>query len=246
MPVFSDIDIDRFVRDGFLKLEEAFPRETGDRIRDLLWEQIGLSPDRPVVWAADHTGQGPFGEAIGSPRLAEAFDQLAGAGGWVPRGTVGMAPIRFPSEDDSGDTGWHIDQNDPGPGGAWGVVTAHPRTMLLLLLYSEVGPGDAPTRIRVGSHLDAARVLEPYGEAGVEFFASGPLLDEASAHRPVAYATGLPGDAYLCHPFLIHAAQRHRGSRPRFMSQMPVFLSRPLRPDNPAPLGRALRAAPAG
>src|SRR5690606_2332949 len=94
------------------------------------------------------------------------------------------------------------------------------------------------TRIRVGSHRDVARVLEPYGEGGLPFFESGPILDEATAHRPLAVATGLPGDAYLCHPFLVHAAQLHRGTRPRFMSQIPMFLDAPLHPNGSTPLDR--------
>ncbi|GAA4190753.1 phytanoyl-CoA dioxygenase family protein [Microbispora amethystogenes] len=249
----TDTDADRFVAEGFLKLEEAFPRETGDRLRDILWQQVGLSPDepgdwtQPVVWAGpDPMGRGPFGEAVRSPALAEALDLVAGKGGWEPRATIGNIPIRFPHPSDAGDTGWHIDQNDPGPGGAWGNVTARSRTLLVLMLFSEVGPDDAPTRIRVGSHLDTARVLEPHGESGLEFFASGPLLDEASAHRPVALATGLPGDVYVCHPYLVHAAQPHHGTRPRFMSQMPIMLTEPLSPGAATPLSRAARLGLAG
>ena len=248
----GDVDVKRFMTDGFIKVEEAFPRAVGDRVREALWEQIGLSPDRPsewtepVIWAVDETGQGPFGEAIRSPRIAAALDQIAGKGGWVPRGTVGMTPIRFPHPADAGDTGWHIDQNDPGPEGAWGIVTARPHTMLVLMLFSEVGEDDAPTRIRVGSHFDAARVLEPYGERGLPFFESGASLDEASSGRPVVLATGLPGDVYLCHPFLVHAAQPHHGTRPRFMSQMPFFLSEPLRAGDSTPLSRAVRLGLAG
>ncbi len=40
--------------------------------------------------------------------------------------------------------------------------------------------------------------------------------------RRVAYATGSAGDVYLCHPFLVHAAQAHRGSVPRFIAQPPL------------------------
>ncbi|WP_218670981.1 hypothetical protein [Microbispora sp. GKU 823] len=60
MAVFTDADLDRFVTEGFLKVEEAFPRETGDRIRDLLWRQIGLSP-RPAgrLDAAGGVGRPP-------------------------------------------------------------------------------------------------------------------------------------------------------------------------------------------
>jgi hypothetical protein len=31
------------------------------------------------------------------------------------------------------------------------------------------------------------------------------------------------GTVYLCHPFLVHAAQIHRGSQPRFMAQPPLL-----------------------
>jgi hypothetical protein len=41
--------------------------------------------------------------------------------------------------------------------------------------------------------------------------------------RPEASATGQAGTVYLCHPFLVHAAQSHRGSRPRFMAQPPLL-----------------------
>ena len=35
-------------------------------------------------------------------------------------------------------------------------------------------------------------------------------------------ATGPAGDVYLCHPFLIHAAQSHRGRVLRFIAQPPL------------------------
>ena len=33
---------------------------------------------------------------------------------------------------------------------------------------------------------------------------------------------GEAGTVYLCHPFLIHAAQKHKGAAPRFMTQPPL------------------------
>ena len=38
-------------------------------------------------------------------------------------------------------------------------------------------------------------------------------------------ATGIAGTVYLCHPFLVHAAQQHRGTEPKFMAQ-PNLLSK--------------------
>ncbi|GAA4607372.1 hypothetical protein GCM10023195_27880 [Actinoallomurus liliacearum] len=56
----------------------------------------------------------------------------------------------------------------------------------------------------------------------MSMFAVAAEVEAASAHRPLAYATGRPGDVYLCHPFLVHAAQPHHGKRPRFMAQPPL------------------------
>jgi hypothetical protein len=235
------VDIDAFVRDGFVKLEQAAPREIAEAACDLLWQQIGLSPDdpgswtQPVVWAADLTGAGPFGRLIRSRGLADALDQLCGTDGWVPRGALGHIPVRFPVQPTADDGGWHIDLNTPRPDGSW-AVSGRPHSILLLTLLSEVGPADAPTRIRIGSHRDVAAVL---GEEPVEFLDSGALVDSASADRPVAHATGQPGDMYLVHPFTVHAADVHRGSTPRFMSQAPVMLAEPLSPQAPSALACA-------
>ncbi|MER7183605.1 phytanoyl-CoA dioxygenase, partial [Streptomyces hyaluromycini] len=63
--------------------------------------------------------------------------------------------------------------------------------------------------------------------------------------RPVAFATGRPGDVYLCHPFLVHAAQPNHGTRPRFLAQPPLYLNAPLELDRPdenySPVERAVR-----
>lgn len=39
---------------------------------------------------------------------------------------------------------------------------------------------------------------------------------------PEGLATGKAGTVSLCHPFLVHAAQRHRGMSPRFLAQPPL------------------------
>jgi hypothetical protein len=153
-----------FIRDGFVKLDEAALRDVANAARELIWGQIGLSPDdpdawtQPVVWAADLTAEGPFGQLAASARLAEALDEVCGKGGWVPRGALGQIPVRFPVRPPADDRGWHIDLNTPLSDSKW-AVSGRPHTMLLLTLLSEVGPEDAPTRIRVGSHRDVAAIL---------------------------------------------------------------------------------------
>jgi hypothetical protein len=77
----------------------------------------------------------------------------------------------------------------------------------MLFLFSDVGPNDAPTRIRAGSHIDIATLLAPLGLNGLslrELAANGFV--ESAARRQIL-ATGEAGTVYLCHPFLVHAAQ---------------------------------------
>ena len=58
----------------------------------------------------------------------------------------------------------------------WVNLSSRERALLMLFLFSDVGPDDAPTRIRVGSHLDVPRVLEPAGEAGLPYQQVVPRL----------------------------------------------------------------------
>jgi len=114
----------------------------------------------------------------------------------------------------------------------------------MLFLFSDVGTDDAPTRIRVGSHLDVPAVLAPFGEGGMSTIELSEALG-SSATRPLALATGQAGDVYLCHPFLVHAAQEYRGTSPRFIAQPPLGRTPSCnfeRPDGAySPVGQAVR-----
>lgn len=109
----------------------------------------------------------------------------------------------------------------------------------MLVLLSDVGEDDAPTRLRVGSHHDVARGLVPFGEVGVPSSGTASVVS-ATAHRSIDLATGRAGDVYLCHPFLVHAAQRHRGAAPRFLAQPGVLLAEDYTRQDTAPVPRAL------
>lgn len=244
----STEQVERFVTDGFVKIESAFPADVGRRCVDELWAATGCSPDDPSTWTEPVVrlpgfGTPPFQEAATAPALHAAFDQLVGPGNWLPRLGLGTFPVRFPSSAAPGDDGWHLDASFSGANGEGRVnLRSRERALLMLFLFSDVGPDDAPTRIRVGSHLDVPPLLADAGEEGREWM---PLCRDAvpaSEHRPVTLATGALGDVYLCHPFLVHAAQPHRGRTPRFMAQPPLYAPAPLglAADDPSPVARAV------
>src|SRR5690242_17901517 len=230
--------VGEFIGNGFVRLEAAFPRDLADDCVQLLWPQIRCAPDAPGTWdrpVIRHAcwGAEPFRQAANTARLHASFDQLVGRGRWRPRSDAGLFVIRFPSNQDPGDAGWHIDGSFE-VGGAWWVnFRSCGRALLMLFLFTDVGPDDAPTRIYVGSHMDVPPVLRPLGERGTHFERVLPLIPHVHG-REVASAVGNAGDVYLCHPFLVHAASwPHRGTRPRVIAQpelppmMPFQIDRP-------------------
>jgi hypothetical protein len=228
----TSTEITDFIEQGFVRIDEAFPPKLAAEARTILWRDTGCDPENPSTWTKPVVrlgfySQQPFVTAASTGTLRRAFDQLVGPGRWVPRGNLGTFPIRFPSSDDPGDAGWHVDASfgtENSDFMSWRVnVYSKGRALLMLFLFSDVARDDAPTRIRVGSHLEMARILAPAGEQG---YSLGELARNGfteTAHCPEVTATGDAGTVYLCHPFLVHAAQPHRGARPRFMAQPPLL-----------------------
>lgn len=255
--VLSDAQVSHFIDEGFVRIDEAFPRTVADEARTILWRDTGCDPHDAATWKKPvirlgHYAQPPFIAAANTPVLHAAFDQLVGERRWHPCMSVGTFPVRFPSPDDPGDAGWHIDVSfglDSPDFLDWRAnIVSKGRALLLLMLFSDVGEHDAPTRIRAGSHREIARILAPAGEDGLslrELAANG--FDE-TAHCREVVATGEAGTVYLCHPFLVHAAQPHNGARPRFLAQPPLHPKVALDPmrDDVAPVERAIRKALTG
>jgi hypothetical protein len=240
-----------FIRDGYLRIEGAFPRATADAAREILWRGTGCDPDDPSTWTKPVIRLGlyvqpPFVEAANTPILHAAFDRLVGTGRWHPVRAMGTFPIRFPSAADPGDAGWHIDVSfgDAPDYMDWRVnLASRGRALLMLFLFSDVGEEDAPARIRIGSHLEIARRLAPAGEEGLTLreLAANDFAETADCAE--TSATGEAGTVYLCHPFLLHSAQPHRGTRPRFLAQPPLLPAEPLSPSGPSPVETAIRLA---
>ncbi len=227
----SQAQIEHFIEHGYIKLEGAFDGDLARQGRDQLWSAMGLSPDAPETWKQPVVRLGfmtgkSFVDAANTPVLHASYDALAGEGRWSRPNGLGTFPVRFPSPNDPGDAGWHIDASfgtDNPDFMQWRVnVKSSGRALLMLFLFSDVGDLDAPTRIRKGSHRAIAKQLLPHGEAGLTL---GQLAADgfaSTAGCEEVLATGQAGTVYLCHPFLVHSAQPHRGTEPRFMAQPPA------------------------
>lgn len=233
-PQLSKAQIEAFITLGYVKIEHAFSQDIAEACRSILWKAMQLDPDKPETWTQPvvrigEMGFEPFQKAANTPVLLNAYHQLAGDN-WWPRTTLGSFPIRFPSKELANDTGWHVDASFPGdhPDSYfdWKInVNSKGRALLMLFLFSDVSEQDAPTRLREASHGDVAKILEPSGETGLTFMQLAEKLDDLPERKEVT-ATGQAGTVYLCHPFLVHAAQQHSGKTPKFMAQPPLLSKR--------------------
>jgi hypothetical protein len=241
--------IEHFITAGFVKIEAAFHRDIGEQCRREIWAATGYESDDPTTWVQpfvrlEFFATPPFREAANTPRLHEAFDQLVGAGRWQALTGLGTLPLRFPNPDAPADGGWHLEASFSGREGEPRVnVHSRGRALLMLFLFSEVGPDDAPTLVRVGSHLDVPKVLEAAGDDGLPWMELCEQVVPLSATRTVEGVTGSLGDVYLCHPFLVHAGSAHGGHTPRFMAQPPLRPIGDLQPfsTTPTPVEQAIR-----
>jgi hypothetical protein len=231
MEELTQDQVDHFIHKGFVKIENAFSTDIADQCRAILWKASGCDPNNPESWKPviriGELAEEPFRKAANSTVLQKAFDTLVGHGNWLPRQTLGSFPIRFPSKEEPNDTGWHVDASFPGedPNNYfdWRInINSKGRALLMLFFFSDVTINDAPTVIIDHSHFDVARILEPAGENGLSFMKLSERLEILSAHHK-SLATGEAGTVYLCHPFVVHAAQKHNGTSPKFMGQPPLF-----------------------
>ncbi len=172
---------------------------------------------------------------------ARRLDQLVGTERWAIPDSFGSTVVRFPSSKPPWDDGWHIDASFPPNGDPqstdylqWRVnYTSRDRAMLVLFLFSDCGPDDAPTRVRVGSHLPMARQLQRHGEV------VSPSIDlanegfDSSADCEVALATGEAGTVWLLH---LHRPRSASPSRTASASSLNPASASASKPDWNAPM----------
>ncbi|PWG80619.1 phytanoyl-CoA dioxygenase family protein [Pararcticibacter amylolyticus] len=254
--ILSKEQIEHFIYDGFVRIDNAFSKEVANAALDILWQDIPFDRSNPGSWTEPVIRLGmylqePFIKSVNTPSLYTIFDELLGSNTWIPCKSVGTFPVRFPTGKLPNDTGKHVDVSFPGDDPenyfTWRAnIRSKGRALLMLVLYSDVSSEDAPTVIYKQSHMDIAKLLYPEGDKGLSFLEIAARLNDLP-NRDEVFATGKAGTIYLCHPFLVHSAQSHRGVNPKFMAQPPLLLRGELNiidsESGLSPVERAIRVA---
>lgn len=246
--VLTQKQIEQFVEQGFVILRGAFPRRVAQKIRESLWQELGLNAADPKGWKQPFihipkifTGP-PFTVAF-TARLHGAFDDLMGAGRWNPIKGLGWWPVSFPGFDrrpwHPPTTGWHID----------GIqfhhhVHSRDQGLLPIFILSDIGSGDGGTAIDLGSHKITARILNAAEPAGLEVDALCRRVAKHPFHK-IIETNGRAGDVALMHPFMRHARSPNTGKSVRFICNPCITLKRRMNlkrrcPEDYSPVERAI------
>ncbi|MEO7720152.1 MAG: hypothetical protein ABIY70_28515 [Capsulimonas sp.] len=188
--VLTDEQIAGFIDRGYVKLEEAFPREQALKAQDFLWDRLarrGVRKDDPGTWAAPmvHLQEGYTDDVFAAcmtERLEDAIEDLVGKGRWADRGENlgwGWWPVNFAL---GADKPWDVPVN----GWHWdGIqfrhrVTSPDQGLLLLPHFSSVVSRGGGTLVAEGSHKIVARFLAKHPE-GMEI---SDALPQCSQEHP--------------------------------------------------------------
>jgi len=196
--VFTDSQVQQFIDRGYVTLPGAFPRENALAAQSFLWSRLkerdGIDRNDPTTWTTpmvrlNETYNTDVFQRCDVPLLGDAIEDLVGKGRWRERGSMtnwGWWPVNFAEGADRPwtvpSTGWHWD----------GIhfkhtVDAPDQGLLMLCLFSEIGPHGGGTVVAEGSHQVVARFLARQTEGRV----LREAIDECRREHPwLAELTG--------------------------------------------------------
>ena len=233
----SDAQIAQFIQDGFVRIDRAFPRELAEQGRTILSRDLPCDPDdaatwtRPVIRLGYYSDE-PFRKAVEQPPASYSLRPAR------PEGA--MAALRRPRHlpcaisKPARSRRHRLACRSQLPRRESGYRQQGLRRLARQRHVPRPRAADAVPLLRCArsrcADPDKPRLASGHGAPSRSGRRGRPVhltLDPMGSDRPEAQATGEAGTVYLCHPFLIHAAQKHRGSAPRSMAQPPLHPAEP-------------------
>lgn len=234
----SSLDLAEFETTGLVAIPGAFSDDTAKRCEHVILEAlrtesgVNLSDPGKVRHSVSRRAHPEF-DAILTPRVAEAFDTLAGQDLWNKDhlATHGNFWVTFPGfhgdewKVPSGHGRWHIDLGYESRESF--VLSDGNCAFVAAFLITDSRRDGAPTVAIPGSHRLIARILHlaqrPVGRFEMVAFCEGYATSPSIA-QTVVQMTGKAGDVVIMHPLLIHCASAHVGSSLRILSNTGIGL----------------------
>lgn len=178
LKVLTKDQVEQFIENGWVKVEEAFSREVALNAQQIVWDNVekrGVLKNDRSTWTTDmlqinESYDHDEFQQCNSLRMANAIEDLIGEGRWADRSvygqtdkktTYGWWPVNFSK---GAEKAWNVPSN----GWHWdGIQFKHfvdspDQGLLCLCLFSEIGQHGGGTLIAEGSHKLVAKFLQQY------------------------------------------------------------------------------------
>jgi hypothetical protein len=244
---------EHFLDRGFVVIRECFSRAAAARFTSRVWDRLGYAEHDRATWTQPSVhlpAQRDLDVRTFAPRAWEAVCDLVGGveriatdqpyvwrDGFIANLWQGADEPWAPASPVS--PGWHKD------GDFFRHFLDSPEQGLLtLVLWSDVRHQGGATFVATDSVRPVARFLAAHpegvyplrpaeGQDGDPDAVLLPYEDLARECHEFVEATGEVGDVYLLHPFVLHAKAQNMLRLPRFITNPPLTLARPMRFDRP-------------
>ena len=226
--------VESFVTLGYCTLSGAFTAQQAAAASDCVWRRMeqkaGIRRDDRSTWPAAYDIEEYLAEpevlACFTDRLAGGVKQLLGPDRWCGERRWGFWPVNFSFGQgqpyDFPTSSWHIDGN-------WfrHSIDCPSQGLLIIGLFTDIGPRCGGTILALGSHKRTARVLVRHtgGISHLDLFREVLSEPLGNFHE----ITGSAGDVVLAHPFLFHSRGLKHDGPPRIISNTEASLLQPMR-----------------
>lgn len=237
----TDAEVDHFLTRGYVKIENAFPREVAEEWGRACFDRLGYDRHDPSTWAEVRIHMGGGGQTVDvkefAPRVYGAIGDLLGGHDRVSQPVqwsdhfivnlgVGADEPWRPAGPEC--PGWHKD------GDFFRHFLDSPEQGLLVFVnWTDVEHLGGPTYIAP----DSIRVVAEFLAAHPEGVAPGGFgfADLIKQCHDFEEATGMAGDVFLLHPFTLHATSQNPKRNVRIITNPPVHLNEPMNFDGKHP-----------
>jgi hypothetical protein len=238
MKALTQSDIDQFLIKGYIKIENAFPREVAEEWTRNCFRRLGYDMEDKSTWAERriHMGGDVYVDVKDfAPRVYDSICDLLGGeervGQPVRWSDHFIANLGVGSEDPwmpagPNTPGWHKD------GDFFRHFLDSPEQGLLVFVnWTDVVHKGGPTYIATDSVPVVAEFLadRPEGVLPNEF----NFKELVGRCQEFEEATGNAGDVFLLHPYMLHAASQNPLRAIRVITNPPVHLNEPMRFSRP-------------
>jgi len=245
--ILTDADVDSFLQNGYLRLSDCLDLDVANRWIDHVYERLGYDPDNPATWETDivwmdHANELPVKDV--APKAWAAICDVVGGEDRLETKVMCIESNHFTTINThvwsdafivnfhrGANEGWHppsADVNGWHKDGSYfrHFLDSREQALLPIVCWSDMRHQGGGTFIALDSVRVVARFLadHPEGVAPRDFDFPG-LVSQCTRFEEV---TGVAGDFYIVHPFMLHASSNNILGRPRFMSNPPVVLKEPM------------------